>query len=221
MLECNGVGQPVAMSTTEEMANNLRQDTIRWEAYIYDYITVIESLRTSIRDQESVLQNQESVAQTVSHEQRENILRMRKNLDEQHKALQGQLAELRSRTRESRNRVIATAAKLAQQLAVTHHDHLPAVVALTETVVRPPALQSQDTVVPAISLPEASLSQFDQLPDDSSQNGQPDWCRISAVVTSINCSVKPSRYLTGFLRSTEHTMVHILQNHLAVAKFKA
>lgn len=87
MLECNGVGQPVAMSTTEEMANNLRHDTIWWEAYIYDHITVIESLRTSIRDQERVLQNQESVAQTVSHEHRENILRMRKNLDGQHKAL--------------------------------------------------------------------------------------------------------------------------------------
>ncbi len=102
MLECNGVGQPVAMSTTEEMANNLRHDTIRWEAYIYDYITVIESLRTSIRDQERVLQNQESVAQTVSHEDRENILRMRKNLDGQHKALSGQLAEIRSQTRDSR-----------------------------------------------------------------------------------------------------------------------
>lgn len=174
MLEGNGVGQPVTMSTTEEMANNLRQDTIRWEAYIYDYVTAIESLRTGIRDQESVLQNQESVAQTVSYEQRENILRMRKNLDEQQKALQGQLAELRSRTRESRNRVIAAAATLAQQLAVTNHDHLPAAVALTETVVRPPALQSQDTVVPAFSLPEASLSQFDQLQDDSMQNGQPD-----------------------------------------------
>lgn len=164
----------VAMSTTEEMASNLRQDTIRWEAYIYDYITVIESLRASIRDQESVLQSQESVAQTVSHEQRENILRMRKNLDEKHKALQGQLAELRSRTRESRNRAIAAAAKLAQQLAATHHDHFPAAVALTETVVRPPALQSQDTVIPAISLPEASLPQFDQPPDDSLKNGQPE-----------------------------------------------
>lgn len=165
--------QRVAMNTTEEMASNLRQDTIRWEAYIYDYIRVIESLRTSIRDQESVLQNQESVAQTVSHEQRENILRMCKNLDEQHKALQGQLAELRSRTRESRNRVIAAAAKLAQQLAATQHDHLPAAVALTETVVRPPALQSQDTFVSTISLPETSLPQFDQPPDDSLQNGQP------------------------------------------------
>lgn len=162
------------MSTTEEMASNLRQDTIRWEAYIYDYIRVIESLRTSIRDQESVLQNQESVSQTVSHEQRENILRMSKNLDEQHKALQGQIAELRSRTRESRNRVIAAAVKLAQQLAATEHDHLPATVALTETVVRPPALQPQDTVVPAISLPEASLPQFDQPADDSLQNGQLD-----------------------------------------------
>lgn len=166
--------QRVAMSTTEQMASNLRQDTIRWEAYIYDYITVIESLRASIRDQESVLQNQESVAHTVSHEHRENILRVRKNLDEKHKALQGQLAELRSRTRESRNRVIAAAANLAQQLAATHHDHLPAAVALTERFVRPPALQSEDTVVPAISLPEASLPQFDQPPNDSSQNGQPE-----------------------------------------------
>lgn len=173
LLECNRVGQPVAMSTTEEMAINLRQDTIRWEAYIYDYVSVIESLRASIRDQESVLQNQESAAQTVSSEQRENILRMRKNLDEQQKALQGQLAELRSRTRESRNRAIAAAAKLAQQLAATHHDHPPAPVALTEAVFIPPALQPQNTVVPAISLPEASLLQFDQLPDSSLQNGQP------------------------------------------------
>ena len=62
MWECNGVGQPVAMSTTEEITNNLRHDTIRWEAYIYDYITIIESLRIRIRDQGRVLQNQESVA---------------------------------------------------------------------------------------------------------------------------------------------------------------
>lgn len=174
MLECDGVEQPVAMSTTEEMANNLRQDTIRWEAYIYDYVTVIESLRASIRDQENVLQNKESAAQTVNHEHREKMLRMRKNLDEEHRALQGQLAELRSRTKESRNRAIAAAAKLAQQLAATNHDHLPATVALTDIVVQPPALQSQDTVVPVISLPEASLPQFDQLPDSSLQNGQPD-----------------------------------------------
>lgn len=172
MLDCNG--QPAATSTTEEMADSLRQDTIRWEAYIYDYVTVIESLRASIRDQEGVLRDQESVAQTASDEQRESILRMRKNLDEQHKALQGQLADLRSRTRESRNRAIAAAAKLAQQLAATQHFHHPAAVAFMETDVIPPALQSQDTVIPSIKQPETSLPQLDQLQDSSLQNGQPD-----------------------------------------------
>lgn len=174
MLGCNGVGQPVAMITTEEMAKNLRQDTIRWEAYIYDYVTVIESLRSSIRDQESVLENHELAAQTASHEQRENILRLRKNLDDQHKFLQGQLAELRSRTRESRNRAITTATKLAQQLAAAHPGHLPAAVALTETVVIPPALESQVAIVSAMKPPEVSLPQFHQLPDSSLHNGQPD-----------------------------------------------
>lgn len=156
MLEYNGVRQPAAASTIEEMANSLRQDTIQWEASIYDYVAVIESLRASIRDQESVLRDQESVAQ-ASDEQRESILRMRKNLDEQHKALQGQLADLRSRTRESRNRAIAAASKLAQQLAATQHVHLPAAVAPTEPVVIPPALQSQDTLIPEIRQPEASF----------------------------------------------------------------
>lgn len=167
MLEYSGVTQPAAASTIEEMANSLRQDTIRWEASIYDYVAVIESLRASIRDQESV-------AQTASDEQRESILRMRKNLDEQHKALQGQLADLRSRTRESRNRAIAAASKLAQQLAATQHVHLPAAVAPTELVVIPPALQSQDTVVPEIRQPEASLPQLDPLPDSRLENGQPE-----------------------------------------------
>lgn len=174
MLECNGVGQPAATSTTEEMANSLRQDTIRWEAYIYDYVTVIESLRASIHDQESVLRDQKPVTQTASDEQPESILRMRKNLDEQHKALQGQLADLRSRTRESRNRAIEAAAKLAQQLAATQHVQLPAAVALTNSIVIPPALQSQDTVLPARRLPETPLPQHDQLPDSHLQNRQPD-----------------------------------------------
>lgn len=170
MLDCNGVGQPAATSTTEEMANSLRQDTIRWEAYIYDYVTVIENLRASIRDHEGVLREQELVAHTVSDEQLGDILRMRKHLDEQHKALQGQLADLRSRTRESRNRAIAAAAKLAQQLTATQHIHYPAAVALTETDFIPPALQPQDTV----RQPEASIPEFDQPQDSSSQNGQPD-----------------------------------------------
>lgn len=160
MLECNGVGQPVAASTTEEMSNSLREDTIRWEAYIYDYMTVLESLTASIRDQGRLLQDQESATQKTSDEQRETILRMRKNLDEQHKALEGQLAELRNRTRQSRNRAITAAATLAQQLAATKHVHLPAPIALTEPVVMPPSLQFQDTVVPGIRLPEASLPQF-------------------------------------------------------------
>lgn len=174
MLEYSGVTQPAAASTIEEMANSLRQDTIRWDASIYDYVAVIESLRASIRDQESVLRDQESVAQTASDEQRESILRMRKNLDQQHKALQGQLADLRSRTRESRNRAIAAASKLAQQLAATQHVHFPAAVAPTEPVVIPPALQSQDTVVPDIRQPEVSLPQLDPLPDSRLENGQPE-----------------------------------------------
>lgn len=156
MLEYNGIRQPPAATAIEEMTNSLRQFTIRWEASIHDYVAVVESLGASIHDQESVLRDQESVAQ-ASDEQRESILRMRKNREEQQKALQGQLADLRSRTRELRNRAIAAASKLAQLLAASQPVHPPAGVAHTEPVIIPPALQSQDTVIPEIRQPEASL----------------------------------------------------------------
>ncbi len=145
MSECNEA--PAAGNTVDELVNSLRQDTTKWEAFIYEYATFVEGLKT----QQESAQEQEMSGQTTSKEQGapsdDQDPSTGRSLDEGHNVLLGKLAELRKRMREPRNKAIATATKLAHQLAAA------------QQIILPPAIADTPTILKVIPSPDVSATQ--------------------------------------------------------------